>query len=138
MAINSLKPGPLYFYTQSNSVISLNALKEKSEEPLHLTDINTKFDVIPEIRVNNNRLNVYTQNQITNPGFYKLTHKGQDLQSVAFNYNRLESGLEFFTNDDIEKSIAENNLISFKNLVASEKSLTASVAEISGNVKLWK
>lgn len=138
MGINSLKPSPLYFYTQSNSVISLNAFKEKSDEPLHLTELNKKFDVIPEIRVNNNRLNVYTQNQITNPGFYKLNHKGQDLQSLAFNYNRLESGLEFFTNEDLEKSISENNLISFKNLVASEKSLTASVAEISGNVKLWK
>ncbi len=138
MAINSLKPVPLYYFTQSNSVISLNAFKEKSEEPVHLTETTNKFDVIPEIRVNNNRLNVYTQNQITNPGFYKLTHKGIDLQSAAFNYNRLESGLEFFTNEEIEKSIAENNLISFKNLVASEKSLTASVAEISGNVKLWK
>lgn len=138
MAINSLKPAPLYFYTQNNSVISLNALKEKSEEPLHLTEVNNKFDVIPEIRVNNNRLNVYTQNQIANPGFYKLTHKGQDLQSLAFNYNRLESGLEFFTNEEIEKNIEENHLSSFKNLVATEKPLTASVQEISGHVKLWK
>lgn len=138
MAINSLKPTPLYYYTQSNSVISLNALKEKSNEPLHLTEISNKFDIIPEMRVNNNRLNVYTQNQIANPGFFKLTHKGTELQALAFNYNRLESGLEFFTNEDIEKSIGENNLISFKSLVASEKTLTASVAEISGNVKLWK
>jgi len=138
MAINSLKPTPLYYFTQNNSVISLNALKEKSEEPLHLSEINNKFDIIPEIRVNNNHLNVYTQNQISNPGFFKLTHKGAELQALAFNYNRLESGLEFFTNEDIEKSIGDNNLISFKSLVASEKSLTASVAEISGNVKLWK
>ncbi len=138
MAISSLKPVPLYFFTQSNAVISLNALKEKSEEPLHLTELNSKFDVIPEMRVNNNRLNVFMQNQITKPGFYKLSHKGTDLQAVAFNYNRLESGLEFFTNEDIEKSIADNNLTSFKNLVAAEKSLTASVTEISGNVKLWK
>ena len=28
MAISSLKPLPLYFFTQSNAVISLNALKE--------------------------------------------------------------------------------------------------------------
>jgi hypothetical protein len=138
MAISSLKPVPLYYFTQSNAVISLNALKEKSEEPLHLIDRDTKFDVIPEMRVNNNRLNVYMQNQITRPGFYKLTHKDVDLQAVAFNYNRLESELEFFTNEEIEKSIADNNLTSFKNLVATEKSLTASVQEISGNVKLWK
>jgi hypothetical protein len=138
MAISSLKPLPLYYFTQSNSVISLNALKEKSEEPLHLSDLDSKFDVIPEIRVNNNRLNVYMQNQITQPGFYKLKHKGVDLQAVAFNYNRLESGLEFFTNEEIEKSIVDNNLTSFKNLAATEKSLTASVQEISGNVKLWK
>ena len=138
MAINSLKPLPLYYYAQTNSVISLNALKEKSEEPIHLTEINNKFDVIPETRVNDNRLNIYTQNQITTPGFYKLNHKGVDLQSLAFNYNRLESGLEFFTNEELDKNISENNLTSFKNLVAAEKSLTASVQEISGNVRLWK
>lgn len=138
MAISSLKPMPLYYFTQSNAVISLNALKEKSEEPLHLSDPDSKFDVIPEMRVNNNRLNVYMQNQISRPGFYKLKHKGVDLQAIAFNFNRLESGLEFYTREEIEKAIADNNLSSFKNLVATEKSLTASVAEISGNVKLWK
>src|SRR4051812_33869900 len=63
MAISSLKPLPLYYFTKSNSVIILNVLKKKSEEPLHLTNLDSKFDVIPKIRVNNNRLNVYMQNQ---------------------------------------------------------------------------
>ncbi len=97
MAINSLKPTPPYFYTQNNSVISLNALNEKSEEPFHITDLIKKTDVIPEMRLANNHVNFYTQNQITTPGFYILSHKENQIMPLAFNFNRLESGLDFYT-----------------------------------------
>lgn len=138
IAINSLKPVPPYYYTQHNSVIQINALKEKSEEPFHLIEINKKTDIIPEIRVANNRLNIYTQGQITQPGFYNLKFKEDILQALAFNYNRLESGLDFYSNEDLEKNINDFHLDSYKNLLAGEQSLTASVQEISGNTKLWK
>lgn len=138
MAISSLKPTPLYYYTQNNSVISVNIPPQKGDEPLHLSEVNKKFDIIPEMRISSNRINIYTQNQITDPGFYKLSFKGNDLLSLAFNYNRLESGLEFYNADEIENNLSENKLISFKSLVATEKPITASVQEISGNVKLWK
>ena len=97
-----------------------------------------KTDVIPEIRVINNRINIYTQNQINTPGFYNLNFKNNPLEALAFNYNRAESGLDFFTNEDIEKNLNEHHLVSFKSLAAGEKSITSSVAEISGNTKLWK
>jgi len=138
MAINSLKPTLSYFYTQNNSVISLNVLNEKSEEPFHITDLNKKSDVIPEMRLANNHVNFYTQNQITNPGFYILSHKENQIMPLAFNFNRLESGLDFYTSDDIEKLIVDNHLVSYKNLIAGEKPLTTSIQEIGGNTKLWK
>lgn len=138
IGINSLKPVPPYYYTQTNSVIQITNFKEKSEEPFHLIEHVKKTDIIPEIRVNDNRLNIYTQNQIVTPGFYNLTFKTTVLQALAFNYNRLESGLEFYTNDELEKNIGDYHLVSFKNLVAGEKSITSSVAEISNNTKLWK
>lgn len=138
MGINSLKPVPPYYPTQTNSVIQITALTEKSEEPFHLIDNSKKTDIIPEIRVANNRINIYTQHQIVNPGFYNLTYKNNVIQALAFNYNRLESGLEFYSGDDIEKNIGDYHLVSFKSLSAGEKSITSSVAEISGNTKLWK
>jgi hypothetical protein len=57
---------------------------------------------------------------------------------LAFNFNRLESGLDFYTSDDIEKLIIDNHLVSYKNLIAGEKPLTTSIQEIGGNTKLWK
>lgn len=138
MAINSLKAVPPYYYTQNNSVIQINAMSNKGDEPFHLKSLNNKSDVIPEIRVGNNRLNIFTQGQIVEPGFYNLTLQTQTLQALAFNFNRLESGLEFYTNDEMENNLGENHLVSYKTIIAGEKTLTSSVAEISGNTKLWK
>lgn len=138
MAINSLKAVPPYYYTQNNSVIQTNAINNKGDEPFHLKSLDNKSDVIPEIRVSNNRLNVFTQGQITTPGFYNLSLQNQVLQALAFNYNRLESGLDFFTNEDLDKTLSENHLVSYKTIIAGEKTLTSSIAEISGNTKLWK
>lgn len=138
MAINSLKAVPPYYYTQNNSVIQINAISNKGDEPFHLKSLNNKSDVIPEIRVGNNRLNIFTQGQIVEPGFYNLTLQTQTLQALAFNFNRLESGLEFYTNDEMENNLGENHLVSYKTIIAGEKTLTSSVAEISGNTKLWK
>lgn len=138
MAINSLKAIPPYYYTQNNSVIQINAISNKGDEPFHLKSLNNKSDIIPEIRVGNNRLNIFTQGQIVEPGFYNLTLQTQTLQALAFNFNRLESGLEFYTNDEMENNLGENHLVSYKTIIAGEKTLTSSVAEISGNTKLWK
>lgn len=138
MAINSLKAVPPYYYTQNNSVIQINAISNKGDEPFHLKSLNNKSDVIPEIRVGNNRLNIFTQGQIVEPGFYNLTLQTQTLQALAFNFNRLESGLEFYTNDEMENNLGENHLVSYKTIIAGEKTLTSSVAGISGNTKLWK
>lgn len=138
MAINSLRAVPPYYYTQNNSVLTINVVGNKGDEPFHLKSQNNKSDIIPEVRVSNNRLNLFTQGQITEPGFYNLSLQNQNLQALAFNYNRLESSLEFFTNDDLEKNLGDNHLVSYKTIIAGEKTLTSSIAEISGNTKLWK
>ena len=151
MGINTLKPMPLYYYTLTNSAIHLNAPKEQSEEQVHISELNNKpayrraddatagrFDIIPETKIVNNQLNIFTQNQITNPGFYRVVFKTNPLLALAFNYNRLESNLSFYTAEELQKTLEEKHLTSFKTLLAGEKSLTSGIMEISGNTKLWK
>jgi hypothetical protein len=138
MGINSLKPVPLYYYTQTNAVIKTPALKEKGDEPVHIKEANNKFDIIPETRISNNQILIFTQNQINNPGFYKLVYKNNDLMALAFNYNRLESDLNFYTTEELERELEQKHLTTIKTVIAGEKSLTAEIQEISGTKKLWK
>ncbi len=138
MAINSLRPSPIYYYTQSSVPIQLTNTFGKSEDPIHIRKSDGKFDVIPENRVIENRISLYMQNQITTPGFYNVTYKDSSLLALAFNYNRLESDLSFYTPDEIEKLLKEKNLTSFKTLIAGEKQLTSGIQEINGSTKLWK
>src|SRR5205085_2915637 len=68
MAINSLKPVPLYYYTQTNSAIRINAINTKGDEQLHIRDLNKKLDIIPETKIANNQMSIFTQNQVNDPG----------------------------------------------------------------------
>ena len=138
MGINSLKPMPLYYFTQTNAAIRLNVPAITGEEAVHIQEIDNKFDIIPENKLVNNQYNIYTQNQITNQGFYKITWQNTILQALAFNYNRLESDLSFYTAEELDKNIDEKHLTSFKTVIAGEKSLTGVIKDISGNTKLWK
>ncbi|MGZ3933026.1 MAG: hypothetical protein ACXVP0_17430, partial [Bacteroidia bacterium] len=138
MTINSLRPSPIYYYTQNNSAIQVNDVNEKGEDPIHITKSDNKFDIIPENRVVDNRITVFTQNQISEPGFYNITYRNTKLQALAFNYNRLESDLSFYKANELENLIQEKRLSSFKTLIAGEKQITENVADISGNARLWK
>lgn len=139
MVINSIKPLSLYYYTQTNSTIFLNSENQKTQIPPHIKGIsNPKYDIIPESKVINNRVTLFTQNQVQEPGFYTINAESNSLLPLAFNYNRLESQLDFYTQNDISNKIEENHLNSFKTLVAGEKSLSSGLKEINGNTKLWK
>ncbi len=138
MGINSLKPQPLYYFTQTNAAIRLSAPIVSTEEAVHIQELNNKFDIIPESKLIDNQYHLYTQNQISDQGFYKVTRQNTIFMALAFNYNRLESDLSFYTGEELDKMLEEEHLNSFKTVVAGEKSLTGVIKEISGNTKLWK
>ena len=138
MGLRSLKPLPPYYFTRNNEVIQIGAPSSKSEVPYHLKEINGKKDVIPETRAAGNQMNIYTQSQISEPGFFNLELSGQIIQAVAFNHNRLESDLEFYSNEDLENNIINNHLNSFTTLQTGEKSITSVIQETRNSTKLWK
>jgi hypothetical protein len=138
IAFSSLKSWPLFYPVSSNRVISLKNDVRFSKQPPHIRKTDKTVDVIPEIRPVNNRLLLYTQQQITTPGFYEVLHSDELIIPLAFNYSRLESDLECYTLAEINEIISEKGWRNFSTINTAESDLSSQFLEAAEGKKLWK
>jgi hypothetical protein len=145
MSILSLKPSPIYYKTAVNEAIALNTNSNFSDKPLHIIkdDASTgsatkKIDIIPEHRLVNNVTTIFTQNQITEAGYYEVFENENSIKDLAFNFDRKESDMNFMTADDLQKQIDEKGLKNISIIQPNEKTLTNALQEVNDGKKLWK
>ncbi len=138
MAILSLKPMPIYYTTAINQAIGVSASSNFSDNSLHIIKTDKKVDVIPEHRMINNVVQLFTQNQITQAGYYSVVEKDSVIKNLAFNYDRKESDMNFFSNEELQKQIDEKGIKNMSIINADEKTVANSLQEINDGKKLWK
>lgn len=146
MSILSLKPSPVYYKTAINEVIALNSSSNFSDKPLHIVTSTSsvtaaaakQVDVIPEHRLLNNAIVLFTQNQITEAGHYNVEENNVVVKDLAFNFDRKESDLNFMSQEDLQKQIDEKGLKSIGIIEADEKIVTNALQEVNDGKKLWK
>ena len=145
MAILSLKPSPVYYKTATNEAITVASVSNFSDKPLHIVkdDASTgsatkKIDLIPEHRLINNTTTLFTQNQLTEAGQYEVVENITVLKGLAFNFDRKESDMNFYTKEELQKQIDEKNLKNMVVIEPNEKTLTNALQEAADGKKLWK
>ncbi len=76
IAINSVPAVPLYYETGRNLAINMSATwGAGKEQPVHISAVDGKYDFIPEKRITENAITLYTQNQATVSGNYLSTEE---------------------------------------------------------------
>ncbi|MES2130793.1 MAG: BatA and WFA domain-containing protein [Bacteroidota bacterium] len=138
MAVLSLKPEPAYYKTATNEAIVLANSSNFSDKPLHVINTAKTTDVIPEHRLVNNAVNLFTQNQITQAGHYKVVDGETVLKGLAFNYDRRESDMNFYDKDGLQKQLDGTGLKNISIIEPDEKKLSATLQEVNDGKKLWK
>jgi hypothetical protein len=138
MAILSLKPSPIYYKTATNEAITIPSVSNFSDKPLHIIKDGKKTDLIPEHRLVNNATTLFTQNQLTEAGQYEVVENTTVLKGLAFNFDRKESDMNFYTKDDLQKQIDEKNIKNILVIEPNEKTLTNALQEATDGKKLWK
>lgn len=145
MSILSLKPSPVYYKTAVNEAIVLNTVSNFSDKPLHIVKdaastgaTATKIDIIPEHRLVNNATTLFTQNQVTEAGYYEVKEDAVTLKDLAFNFDRKESDMNFMNSESLQKQMDENGLKNIAVIEPSEKTLTNALQEVNDGKKLWK
>lgn len=138
IGVLSIKTAPTYYTITANQNIEIKNDIQYKDKPLHIVKDQTKFDIIPEQRLLNNITNLFTQNQIKEAGYYKITQENKEILSVAFNYNRNESQMDFLTNEELTSNIEKLNLKNITVLDSNKGTITNTLKETNNGSKLWK
>jgi hypothetical protein len=102
MAFNVQSELKINYTLGSDEPVVVDGKKIMENEKLYIKKYNTDFEFIPELRrdFNGNYLLINSQ-EIGNAGIYEVYQQNKIVAVLAFNYNRNESELTYFTEKDI-------------------------------------
>lgn len=93
-------------------------------------------EFIPEQRTIGPRAILGVHQQIPEAGFYELfLNPEEELYRYAFNFDRQESDLDYFSSDDLQTKVGQSTSVID---VAEEAYLTQTIEERSQGIVLWK
>ena len=131
IGLNSVKTDNLYYTVNENLEIKLPKTNPQKKNIFHLQS--EDLDLILE----NNPNYLLTHNKIKNASHYKLLQEDQILQTISFNYNRSESKIEQFTEEEIDNFITLNKIENVR-LFSSNLSINQNMENINKDKEFWK
>lgn len=111
IAMQSLATNSLYYIINKPNSIKIEA-NLKEDDVLNLKNGDNSF--IPLQNIKPNAVFLETQDQPEKPGFYEVINGQKTIRNLAFNLNRSESQLNYYTKTDL--SSQNNNVTYFTNL----------------------
>lgn len=137
IAMYSLNTQPLFYTIGNDEAIETNRTLT-GENVYHIKSITGTFDIIPEHRTLDSKTEILVHGQVSEAGNYNLLAGKETVMGIAFNFNRKESDLNCYNEDELKEEIAKSNLLNFNVLNSSEQNLTHRLAELDHGKKLWK
>ncbi len=131
-AISSHKAGSLYSTIGDDKWIVLNDFTIAGDQTVKVKSKETEF--IPEMRNAGTDVEVNLSNYTNLAGLYQVVGSSAS-QTIALNYNRIESDLTFYSEDDL------NDLYDIDNLLIIHdpgRNLTGMITQMSNGTPLWK
>ena len=104
----------------------------------HLINEENKIDIVPQLKTINGGLQIATNGLVNKAGYYNLMNDKNTMAVFSFNYNRMESAMTFYNEDDLKAKAEEAHLQSFNFFNDQGGSLTKKISRISEGIALWK
>ena len=136
MAISNQINKPL-FYTLGKTQKIETPLKAAAEQNISIQKSdNVKLEIIPEQYRSEQSTDLILNNEFTLAGNYNVIYNKQTEQGIALNYNRSESILSYFKEEDLKNygTMFRN----FKTFEGGQANIGYSVADFSEGIKYWK
>ncbi len=143
IGMNSQHSSQLFYTIGDNAPLLLKGTKGDDQDQVyhlkkHGANEDVDFDIIPEVRVINQRSEMLVHNQIKDAGNYLLTLNDVNKEVYSFNFNRRESDLSCALSDELETLIDEANLSNFNILNQNTGNISLKIEEMNEGKKLWK
>jgi hypothetical protein len=126
----------LYNVMGRDDMHSLNGIVQDGDAAIVLKSQDNGDEIIPEQRNSGNSVLLFFHNQIKEPGFYDLLHSGTRAGVIAFNYNRAESNLDYYSDKELHAFSKRYNA-PFTLMDGAAKDLTKSIADRMNGTPLW-
>lgn len=140
LVLNSLPQQEIGYVIGKNQLAVLQgALNQFPGTGLTISNPKTGYEFIPEIFPSEgNKLRISFGSNIREAGHYLLMSGGKSLASFAFNYDRSESDLQYFREEEL-KSELKNCSLKYATVLDNTRSRFSEVLEeISQGIRLWK
>lgn len=139
IVFNSNLETKLYYVIGIDNTIELAKTDNaESDQVFHIISTKTKTDFIPQHSLTNAVERLFMQNNINKAGNYEVRFKNKMIATLAYNYNRSESDLNYFSDSKINSEIEKQNLSSFSILDTDTKFLSGAIERMSKGTQLWK
>lgn len=121
------------FYTLGHDqTMEIPSVQTSEKQLLKLVKGNQS--IIPDVRQQEGSTLLYVSDQLHETGLYNLQKQDSTLAIMAFNDNRSESDLSYFSRSDLKKSLPEGGNI----LMGEKGSLKDAVSQTNLGMQLWK
>jgi hypothetical protein len=138
IALLSESAPPLYYFAGSDDPIGISGDSIPVREVCKIRKVDSYYEFIPEIRYAGGNLLLYPHDQVKEAGHYYLSEGNQVLKGIAFNYNRKESEMSFFTAAELKTGLKQAGVKNFAVIQARKSPLTKQITEMSQGTPLWK
>lgn len=128
---------PLYFLIGEKG-LSRCTVTQDAEAIYKVKKLKNDFEFIPAIRKNGGIIQVMTGEQISDAGNYLLNHGGEDLKGLAYNFNRDESYLTYFSFAELREKLLHLELGSANILEKPDTRLSEMVRQKVEGRPLWR
>lgn len=123
---------PLFYTLGNDETVEVPPVQTNEKQLLKLVKGN--ISIIPDVRQQEGSTLLYTSDELTETGTYDLRKQDSTLAVLAFNDNRAESDLSYYTSSELAKMLPKNSEI----LQSNNASVKSIIAEENIGLQLWK
>ncbi len=138
-ALYSKSINPIYYTINKSNYFSIYD-STTTDNVYHIINKNKTIDIIPQNIKAKDKTILNLKNIITKAGNYLVQKQNKIIDILSVNYNRDESFLSFYNNDDINQIIKNNLLNNTIKLLYSDnpKIIKNKISKINRGEPLWK
>ncbi len=123
---------PLFYTLGHDQTIETTPIQSSEKQLLKL--VKDKQSIIPDVKQQEGSTLLYVSDQLQETGLYELRKQDSVVSVMAFNDNRNESDLQYYTPSDLQNIVPNKGNV----IAATKGSVKDIVSQADFGVQLWK
>ncbi|MGB6036820.1 MAG: hypothetical protein WBG42_11175, partial [Cryomorphaceae bacterium] len=122
----------------TESSFSIPFLRTQNEDVFHLIQSENEQDIIPAYQVSEGRIALFAGPELNRAGSYELLLGDSAISAVGFNFERMESDLASYSEEELKGVITAGGLSNVTLFSGESENLAREVQQKVSGTELWK